>query len=283
MKRFLICLIAVWMSVLAAIAVADDYPSYSQTPHAYSVAEFDLESGDQFVYGMLYLPEGEGPFPTVIMSHGFGSDEGVWTYTAHALASSGFVCYAFDFCGGNTLGRSDGSMLEMSAMTEKADLLAIIDQITEEDFCDTNNLFLMGESMGGLVSTLAAAERADVVKAIALYYPAFNMPENARSLYASADEIGEEMSFLGMTIGKPFYADVLELDVSEVIGTFEIPVCIVHGDRDIIVPLESSEAAAGTLAHCEMTALEGEGHGFSAGGQARASRIAYDFFSALIP
>ena len=284
MKRILTLLLIALMLMNAAPSLASGlaYPCYADEPCKYSVSELWLESDGKPVYGMLYLPEGDGPFPTVIMSHGMNSSESSWTFTANAFASSGFACYAYDFCGGNGLKRSGGKSSEMTVFTEKADLLAVLDQIKAADFCDTDNLFLMGESMGGLVTTLVAAERADEIKAIALYYPAFSIPDNARALYASADDIPSRVTFSGLPLGKAFYAVMLDFHVEEPIQAYAGPVCIVHGDADTLVPLASSEAAAELFAQCELSVLEGEGHGFTADGKAASSETAFRFLSRYV-
>lgn len=284
MKRVITIILTGMMLLAAAISgiAESSYPCYSQTPFAYTVTEFPLKNNDLSIYGVLYLPEGDGPFPTVIMSHGFNSSEGSWAFTANTLASSGFACYAFDFCGGNTLGRSSGKTTQLSVLTEKSDLLAVMDQIKLQEFCDADNLFLMGESMGGVTTALVAAQRADEIKAIAFHYPAFSMIIAAKETYASVDDIPSRLRFSGVAIGKQFYGDLLDIDLDELLRAYDGPVHILHGDADMLVPLESSQHAASVYPHAALTVMPDQGHGFDAESKAVAAEIVYNFFSGLL-
>ena len=283
-KRLLILMIAAMTlaQALPAMASESGYPSFSQTPCAYSVTEMPVSSGDKSIYGKLYLPEGDGPFPTVIMCHGFNSNEGSWAYTANVLAGSGFACYAFDFCGGNTLKRSSGGTTSMSALTEKQDLFDVMDAIKPQPFCDADRLFLMGESLGGLVTALAVAERGEEVRAIVLHYPAFSMVAGAKESYASVEDIPTRLRFSGVAIGPQFYGDVLDIDLDAVMAAYDGPVHILHGDADELVPLASSEEAVTKFPNAALTVMPGQGHGFDEASKLAAAEIAYQLFSGAL-
>lgn len=49
----------------------------------------------------------------------------------------------------------------MSVFTEQDDLNAVLNNMLSQNFVDKNNLFLLGASQGGVVSTLVAAENND--------------------------------------------------------------------------------------------------------------------------
>ena len=284
MKRTLIILLAGLMLLAAATCCAAEsaYPCFSETPYAYTVTEYPVTNGELSIYGVLYLPEGDGPFPTVIMSHGFNGSESSWTFTANSLASSGFACYAFDFCGGNMLGRSSGKTTQLSVLTEERDLLTVIDHIKSMDFCDAGNLFLMGESMGGVTTALVAAQRADEIRGIVLHYPGFSMIPSAQETYASADDIPTRLRFSGVAIGTQFYGDLLDIDLDALLGAYDGPVHILHGDADEMVPLASSQYAVSIYPNAELTVMPGQGHSFDAGSKAVAAEIAYNLFSGLL-
>ena len=59
----------------------------------------------------------------------------------------------------------------MSVLTEKADLEAVLDEVMRWECVNTDSIYLMGNSQGGYVSTLVAAERPDDIRAIILIYP----------------------------------------------------------------------------------------------------------------
>ena len=62
------------------------------------------------VRGLIYRPDAEGEFPTVIFSHGFGSNYHELMHHGDGYAENGIVCVFFDFCGGGMESTSDGVM-----------------------------------------------------------------------------------------------------------------------------------------------------------------------------
>ena len=80
--------------------------------------------------------------------------------------------YTFDFCGGSLNGNSDVDFhWNMTVMTEKEDLSAVIDFVKTKDYVDQDHLFLLGQSQGGLIGALAAADRKEDVAAMLPVYP----------------------------------------------------------------------------------------------------------------
>lgn len=51
------------------------------------------------LYGKALIPDGNGPFPTVLYAHGAESDYKADMTTLKSLAMSGVACYTFDFYG----------------------------------------------------------------------------------------------------------------------------------------------------------------------------------------
>ena len=74
-----------------------------------------------------------------------------------AFAEEDYVTVCFDFCGGGWASRNGGALLDMSVLTEKADLEAVLEEVKQWDFVYIGSIYLMGNSQGGLVTALAAA------------------------------------------------------------------------------------------------------------------------------
>lgn len=74
--------------------------------------------------------------PAIIGSHGYGGTHAAVTAYAEAMAARGYVFYAFDFRGGSTARRSDGSTLDMTLFTEEDDLTTVMDTVRGLDFVD---------------------------------------------------------------------------------------------------------------------------------------------------
>lgn len=231
-----------------------------------SVEELTIETDSKSIYGKIYRPEAEGEFPAIILSHGYNGANEDFTTECRYYAENGFIAYAYDFCGGSTRSKSSGASTDMTITSEKEDLLDVFEYICGMDGVDGNNVFLFGGSQGGLVTTLAAAERADQVRAVALYFPALCIADDWTKKYTSLEEVPETIDFWGLTLGKGFVEDVMNLDVYGTIGAYKGEVLIFHGDQDTIVPYSYSEKAVDTYENARLIKMEGEGHGFSAAG-----------------
>lgn len=252
-------------SLLAAtLAGCSDEPG-EDAAAGYDVRELCFERDGLRIYGELYEPAGAtGETPLVAISHGFCSSYRDTARDAERLAAAGSRCYVFDFCGGSPGSASDGDFLDMSVLTEESDLEAVMDGLRDQGLVEPGRLFLMGESQGGLVSALVAARRPDDVAGLVLLYPALNIPDGARERFSSADEIPETVEGLfGTTVGRRYYADILDLDPFARIGAYEGPVLIAHGDADDVVPLAYSERAAATYVEVQLHVVPGAGHGFT--------------------
>ena len=117
----------------------------STTEYKYSTEETWLKNGEKSIYGTLYKADTQSKKqPIAILSHGYNSSSEYNKYIAKSLAMSGISVYAYDFCGGSTKSKSDGESVDMSIITEKSDLNAVIDQVKAWDWVDKNNIFLIG-------------------------------------------------------------------------------------------------------------------------------------------
>ncbi len=245
----------------------------------YTTQELWTKHGDKRIYGVLYKPKGvTGKMPVCIMSHGFnGNHKNSRDYT-QAMAQLGYLTYAFDFCGAGTRSKSDGKTTEMSIITERDDLEAVIDYFKSRDDVDTSRITLMGDSQGGMVTALAAADRAEDIERIALFYPALCIPDDWLEKYGSIENVPETVSFGEVTLGSVYFTDAWGLidRVYEEISKFKGPVLLVHGTADDTVPISYSERAAseeGYGSQCEFHIINGAGHGFK--GDDRRESLTY--------
>lgn len=229
----------------------------------YEEREILCQRDGMTIYGIAYVPQGgQETYPTVIIGHGFSGTYRDNLHYARYLAQRGIASYSFDFCGGSSSSRSDGSVTDMSVLTETEDMKAVVDHLKQQDFVDPSQLFLMGESQGGFVTAMTAAEKQDDVAGIILLYPAFVIQDNGRNSYPSIDQIPEQGSLFGAPIGRRYYADVWELDIYGEISAFEKPVLLFHGTADSMVPLSYSERARDSYQDAELIVVENGGHGF---------------------
>lgn len=241
------------------------------------VEELIIKSEDKEIYGKIYMPDEEGEYPAVILSHGYNGCNADFVNECKYYAQNGFIAYAYDFSGGSTRSKSVGKSTDMTIFTEKEDLLTVFNYIKEMDNVDKDRIFLFGGSQGGLVTTLAAEECKDMVKGMILYYPALNVPDDWRRNYASEEDIPESVDFWGLKLGKGFFMAIREFYTFDNIGEFDKDVLIIHGDKDAIVPLSYSERAKEHYNSAELVVLPGEGHGFTPAGGKKAMELVLDF------
>ena len=265
----------------AADGIQDAAIDWDSLSYSYTTQELPAQVDGRAIYGEIYIPDGAGePLPAVIFSHGYGGTHAVGAPYAQALVQKGFVVYCYDFRGGSNSSRSDGSPLEMSVFTEKADLEAVLAMIRSLDYVDEERVFLMGTSQGGMVSAMNGAAHPEEVRGMMLLYPAFCIPENARAQFSSLESVPEQVSFFSwLTVGRRYVEDVWDYDVYADVAAYERDVLILHGDRDGTVDLSYSQRAAEAYPAAELRMIEGAGHGFSGGNFDLAMEYILDYLS----
>ena len=242
------------------------------------IEELSIVADGKRIFGTLHVPDDEKDVhPLVVMSHGFGGAHMPEDPLASDFAHAGYLAYGFDFCGGGPASRSSGNMLEMSVLTEADDLNLVLDALLQREDVDKGKVCLFGRSQGGFVSAYVAAQRPDDVSALAMYFPAFVLQDDAR---ARADENGafpETAEVGGRVVGRAYGEAAVSFDIYDVIGAYHGKVLIVHGDADAIVPLSYSQRAVDCYDDARLVVLPGQGHGFREGGNPEAAKITLDF------
>ena len=226
--------------------------------------ELWIERDGRRIYGLLSCPEHPAvKQPVAIIAHGFnGSHESGRRYfpTLHAL---GYACYAFDFPDGSLQSRSGRNTMQMSVRDQQADLTAIVDYFRTQPGFDPTHLVLIGESQGGLVAALTAAQRSDAIGRLVLVYPAFCIPGDWRRRYPDLAAVPDTTRLWNVPLGRRYFEAIYDLDAFAAVA-YSHPVLILQGDADPVVPLADSERAAELYADARLHVIRGAGHGFNA-------------------
>ena len=181
------------------------------------------------IYGNLYFPENyieENNYPLIIMSHSANVNSDTLNSYAKRSASLGYLVYTFDYPGSSSSSRSTDIDL-CTIFTEMDNLSFIVDYFST--LTNVNEIFLFGTSQGGLVSSVVADDKEDLISGLILFYPAYNIPELILKYPSSSDA--------------SYVEQLKDYDVYEHIGKFKKDVLIVHGTSDFIVPYSYSERA----------------------------------------
>lgn len=227
--------------------------------------------------GSVYRPEGGGYFPVVIISHGYNGNQSDYAFMAEYLATNGIGSICYNFCGGSTGDESGFPTTEMSLLTEKQDLLAVLDEVRYWDWIDPEQIYLFGSSQGGMVSALVAEERAKQLRGMTLLYPAFNIADDWRKQFPGKEDIPNQMLFWDMMLGRAYFEAIHDFRVNERTGGFDKPILIMHGTDDNVVPISYSEQAVERYPDARLEIFSGEGHGFTPAGNQRVSEMVLAF------
>lgn len=256
-------------------------PRLSDVRYRVETKRISVQVNGHELFVLCLKPRGSaGRLPTVVCAHGFGSSYRVFRYTVGRwLAQSGFQTVCFDFYGGNLHSKSGGTMLDMAIPSEIDDLNAVLDAVKALDTTDTERLFLLGQSQGGLVSALTMAKRTEDIRAAVLYYPAFNIPAMLQTRFSSAEAVPERFNMFAMSVSRRYTDGMLDLDTYAEAAAYTRPVLLLHGDDDTIVPLAFSHRALKVYGDARLVTLPNEIHGFTAKGRAEAARETYRFLT----
>lgn len=248
-----------------------DYPdwtithkNFKESPKAAptsSVEPLWIDNGSRHIYGELFTPQTvKKNKPIAIIAHGFNGTHDYARNYHETLGRLGYQCYAFDFPCGSVRSRSDNNTMNMSILDEVSDLKAIVKYFRSKG---NKHIVLVGESQGGLVSALTAAELKKEVSQLVLVYPALCIPDNWRQRYPRKEDIQDVTELWGVKMGRRFFEEIHEMKPLDVIGQYRGPVLIVQGDADRVVSMDDSRRAQQLYAPgTKLHVIAGAGHGF---------------------
>ena len=124
------------------------------------------------IEGKLYLPEGDGPFPVVVLSCGLMQPYTDYEADAQHFADNGYAAVVFSFM---EYSDPDGDMPNDFGevfMSQTKDLYAVMDSLGYLPKVDSDNVYLWGHSFGGLITAFAGCDRESEVSGMILVEPA---------------------------------------------------------------------------------------------------------------
>jgi pimeloyl-ACP methyl ester carboxylesterase len=206
---------------------------------------------DESVAAVHHAADGER---WLLFCHGFGSDkEGSYERRCERAVAAGFDAVRFDFRG---VGESDREFPASTLTTRLADLRAVADFFTLDSFA------VFGSSFGGLVA-LHAAARDDRIERVVCRSPVTDLSvydERARRVR----EEGPVDHPSGYTVDVRLFDDLDSFDTAAAAARISVPVAVVHGaDDEVVPPAGSFETAACLDGDALVRQVAGEGHVFS--------------------
>ena len=203
--------------------------------------------------------------PVVIYAHGFNGfkDWGNFDLIAKKIAAQGYVFVKFNFSHNGTTPEHPDEFTDLEAFgnnnysKELEDLQIVMDWVCDplnryHNTMDTNNIFLIGHSMGGGIAILQGAKDKRVKKLITWA----SISESTTPWGTWPPEKIQEWAATGvqyyinsrtnqqMPLYHQLYEDHLQnrdnLDIKAAIRKLEIPILVCHGTLDTAVPVEKA-------------------------------------------
>lgn len=212
--------------------------------HPPALVEMNFQSHGKRLNGLVYVADGPGPHPTVLLLHGFPGNEKNLDL-AQDLRANGFNVLFFHYRG------AWGSEGDFSFTHVIEDVASAADHVrTNADTyrSDPGNIILIGHSMGGFAA-LAAGAKDETIACAAGLAPA-NFAVVADAISASAEmkagfsAYGDTLQMLAGTSGDALVRELIEnrdaFDIAAIAPEFAgRNVLIIAADEDEAVPLET--------------------------------------------
>ncbi len=238
---------------------------------AYTRHEVTYPSGSVTVSGVLLRPRGTGPFPAVVLNHGYiepsiyVTGQGLMREQDY-LARAGFVVLHTDYRGH----AGSDSASERSRETRLGytrDTINAVRAAQKERYVDRDRVAMVGRSMGGGVTLNALVTHPGLVKAAVVFAPVSSdfldnfrrwtvaeRPEAARATYRRFGTPEEAPGFYSGLSARTYFDRITE------------PVLIHHGTLDDSCPIGWSRTTQRLLRRAgvdsRLEVYRGEQHAF---------------------
>jgi len=249
-----------------------------------------------------YQQLGRSNGPPVLMIQGLGADKHGWDLQRLALAPL-YRTIALDNRGA---GRSDKPHGPYSIEQMARDAIDVLDHAGVE------TAHVVGASMGGAISQMIMLQAPERVRSLTLACTACRIHDWRRELLSEWAEtartrgmaamVGEAarwmigprsfrrllpmFGWLGpLAFSRPAHSFVAQCeailavddDLSEQLGTVDVPTLVMVGNQDILTPRGDSEELADRIPTAELVVISGAAHGFMVEHATTFNRVLLDF------
>ena len=254
--------------------------------NAFSRYKIRYPSDGLTIYGFMNVPKGEGPFPVIIVIHGYSDPNNYQlmpysTSAADDLSREGYLVIHPNMRGYGASGSGD-SFYRAGLAVDILNLIALIKtqglQSGVPAEADPTRIGIWAHSMGGEIALRVITVSNDV-KATVLYAPMTgDIIKNAQILHnlTHLPEFQEELN-------TPVHL-ISEVSPAYHYQNITSPIMLYHGTADLIIPVEYSRITCQILTilgkKITCTFYEGAGHAFRSSYTADFEKSFYPFFQA---
>ncbi len=174
----------------------------------------------------------------LVYVHGYGGNRGGLLAQAAAMHGLGYGALLIDL---RNHGESEDALTTWG-YSEANDVVAAYNYLRSRPEVDPTRIGLAGKSMGGAAAAQAATQLPDLtVLVLESTYASF-----AGNLPNIASRIARVPSFLAPQILRQMSAEsglpLNEINAAEAVATLKMPVLVIHGEQDQLVPVEQGQA-----------------------------------------
>ena len=238
---------------------------------AYTRYQVTYRSGNLTVSGVMLRPRGEGPFPGIVLNHGYiepsiyVTGQGL-AREQDALARAGFVVLHTDYRG-HAASDPVGPVDRESRLGYTRDAVNAVKALEKLPYVDRDRLAMLGRSMGGGVTLNALVTHPGLVDAAVAYasvsslfldnlrhFTVPNRPEAAQALYDVFGTPQESPDFYRGLSSRTYFERITD------------PVLLHHGTNDESCPFPWARATQSALMRAgvdsRLEVYQGEMHSF---------------------
>lgn len=256
---------------------------------AYAEVTFENPHAGLQLAGMLFLPQGAGPFPTAVIIHGSGPSRrnSVWYLSlAQHLQQNGIAVLLPDKRGSE---QSQGDWVGADFEELATDTLAAVEFLRSQTLFEASAIGLVGMSQGGWIAPVAATRTDEVSFVVNMVGAAVSTDEQL--LHEEVNNIAHyTYTPLARLIAPLSTARLKRLPQIVAFMGFDpipywqrvaVPVFVAYGGDDENVPVDASLArlAEHRLDHFTVKVYPGGGHAIR---DARTNRVNPDYLDDLV-
>ena len=222
-------------------------------------------AGDRLFYRVW---DTTAPVASVVLAHGYAEHSGRYEHVGVALAAAGFRTWALDHHGH---GHSQGDRADIRSLGEAvSDVDGFVDLVVAE--ARDAPVFLVGHSMGGLIATAYAEDHGDRLRGLVLSGAAVAVNPTLEAM-REMDEIphvplapmvsrdpevvaayeSDPLNYLGPMPRAMLDAFAEIALVRDRLAEITIPVLVMHGGADALVPAQAAEDIAKGVSSDDVT------------------------------
>lgn len=261
------------MTLVASVALLAATMAQAET-----VSEVTVMNGARAVPATVVVPDGQGPFPAVVMNHGHGGgrqEGGGFARLAKALADAGILTIRMDFPGN---GDSKESFTEGYLSNMISDSNASLAYLLANFPADPARLGILGYSMGGRIALTIGETEGNPYKAMGLLAPSAGPGKDLALFLAGSEaeyerlyaEASTDKGYADYTtqygqqqkLSKQWFDELIASKPLETISAYKGAMLVVHGDKDVVIKPAENEAVIAAYPAASIVLVPEADHGY---------------------